>query len=120
MLNSIKNKFGGAEGLQAVKKILPQDVIDKMASYRMAGNIKGYITSPLKVVSKLFGLASVVPMVLDVYDFSKDPKGYMFEKNTGKPKELLFNGRKAFEKSQKGEKLSNQEWEYLFELGVAI
>jgi hypothetical protein len=116
LLDSIKNKFGGPEGLDAVSKVLPKNVINEMGGYRTAARIIEGITKPLKILTK--GFVGVAPMVLDALKFSQDPQGYIFEISTGQPKELLDDARKSLEKINRGEMLEDTEILNLSNLGL--
>lgn len=67
LLDSIKNKFGGAEGQSAVEKVLPKDVIKKMGGYRAAAKL----WQPVRSISR--GLLGIAPVLLDAYKFAQDP-----------------------------------------------
>jgi hypothetical protein len=73
LLESVKNKFGGAEGQAAVEKIFPKEVIKKLGGYRAAAKL-AEIPQDLPIVGRLFksmgGALGVAPMALQAIDFA--------------------------------------------------
>jgi hypothetical protein len=72
LLDSIKNKFGGAEGQAAVEQIFPKEVIKKMGGYRAAAKL-AEIPQDLPIVGRMFksigGALGIAPMALGALDF---------------------------------------------------
>jgi len=69
-----KVPFGGAQGWEEAKGLLPKETIKNIKGYRYAKGAKEVITQPGKPVSKLMGfgkMLSVAPMLLQAIGMSK-------------------------------------------------
>jgi len=81
LLDSIKNKFGGAEGQVAVEKVMPKEVVKRMGSYKVAAKIAELpqdvplIGRTLKTIGGMFGYAPMALQAFKIWQLRNDPEG---------------------------------------------
>jgi hypothetical protein len=81
LLDSIKNKFGGAEGQTAVEKVLPKDVVKKIGGYRTAAKIAELpqdvplVGRTLKTIGGMFSYTPMAIHAFRIWQMENDPEG---------------------------------------------
>jgi hypothetical protein len=132
LISAIENRFGGAQGQMAVKKILPPEVYEEMLAFRRSPSISKLSGKTTKFLTGkgFLGVLPTVTSILPALEIAADPRTkdlsetqklmLMLNQAAGGNTESILKGKSALESYQKKKDLTSEEIANLYNVGGII